>query len=129
MEEFEKSDFYKAELRKYLDKYNDVPPPWIYAPNSHPYSIQWRMGAGETHIMMLGAWYDKNLLSEVDKIKYFKKYPAPPRWLGWMADVIWDLEPMDEDFDYSEYFERLKNYGFEGTENYLEDLSDEKWWD
>lgn len=126
---FEKSDFYKTELSKYLIKYNDVPPPWIYVVNSHPYSIQWRMGGGEMHLMMFGAWCDENLLSEADKIIYFKKYPPPPRWLGWMADVIWDLEPMDDEFDYSKYFERLKAYGFEGTEKYLEDLSDEKWLD
>ncbi|GAA0196374.1 hypothetical protein GCM10009122_60960 [Fulvivirga kasyanovii] len=129
MEPFENSDYYQKELNKYLDKYGDVPPPWVYAPDSHPYSIQWRMGSGETHIMMFFAWYGRNLDTEADRINYFRKYPAPPRWLGWMADAIWDLEPMDEEFDYSEYFEKLKAYGFEGTEKYMEDLTDEKWID
>lgn len=120
--------WYQAAIRNNIEKYGDVPPPWIFAPDSHPYSIQWRMGGGETHIMVFSKWFDDNCKSELERITYFKKYPAPPRWLGWMADAIWDLEPWnEEDFDYTPYFTKLKLAGFEGTDDYERDLNDERW--
>ncbi len=114
-------------VKKYVAKYGDVPPPWVFRPNSHPYSTQWRMGAGETYCMVYWSWLNENLKSESELIEFFKKYPAPPRWLGSMANTIWKLEPMEESFDYSKYFSKLKNYGFEGIEKYKEDLSNEQY--
>lgn len=35
-----------------------VEPPWIAFPGVHPYEIHWRMGAGESHLMRFGAWWD-----------------------------------------------------------------------
>ena len=127
MSEFEGSDFIGNEVKKYVAKYGDVPPPWIFRPNSHPYSIQWRMGAGETYVIVYWTWLNEKMKNESELVEFFKKYPAPPRWLGSMADTIWNLEPMEESFDYSEYFDKLKQYGFEGFEMYKEDLSNEKW--
>lgn len=127
MNEFETSELYAKELKKIIDKFGDVPPPWIYSPTSHPYSIQWRMGAGETYMMIYSTWLNNNLNNKEELIEFFKKYPAPPRWLGTIANTIWNLEPMDEHFDYSKYFKKLKEYGFGGTEKYKEDLSNEKW--
>jgi len=123
MSEFEKSEFYVNQLKKNIDKYGHVPPPWIFRPNSHPFSIQWRMGAGESYMMVYSTWLTNNMQSKDELIQFFKKYPAPPRWLGNVANSIWNLEPMDETFDYSKYFTKLKEYGFEGTEKYEEDLS------
>lgn len=127
MNEFETSEIYVKELKKNIDSFGDVPPPWYYSPNSHPNSIQWRMGAGETYMMVYSTWINNNLNNEEKLIEFFKKYPAPPRWLGFIANSIWKLEPMDEFFDYSKCFIKLKEYGFEGTEKYKEDLSNEKW--
>lgn len=127
MSEFEKSDFYANELKRNIDKYGDVPPPWIFRPNSHPFSIQWRMGAGESYMMLYYTWLKNNINSKDELILFFKKYPAPPRWLGNMANTIWNLEPMEESFDYSKYFTKLKEYGFEGVEKYKEDLSNEQY--
>ena len=119
----------KSQVKKSIEKHGDVPPPWVFRPNSHPYSIGWRMGAGETYIMVYSSWLNENCTSKEELIKFFKKYPAPPRWLGNVANTIWNLEPMEESFDYSEYFDELKKLGFEGTEAYIEDLSNEKWLD
>ena len=127
MREYKQDDWYKREIEKYKDKYSDVPPPWIFAPDSHPYSIQWRMGAGETHIMVFSGWAEDELKNENERIEYFRKYPPPPRWLGWASDVIWDLEPMDDNFNYRPYFEKLRTLGFDGTDEYESDLDDEKW--
>ena len=34
-----------------VSKYGTVPPPWVLY-NEHPYSICWRMGGGESHMML-----------------------------------------------------------------------------
>lgn len=114
-------------VEKYTLEYGEVPPPWIYAPNTHPYSIGWRMGGGETFVMVFGEWFDTNFSNESDRITYFKRYPPPPRWMAWMADSIWDLEPWEEPFDYAPYFQKLVELGFDGVQDYEKDLEDEKW--
>ncbi|MEJ1238002.1 hypothetical protein WBG78_07735 [Chryseolinea sp. T2] len=130
MESYKHEDWFKKELQKYIDKYSLVPPPWVFDPESHPYSIRWRMGGGETFIMVLGGWAEDVLKTESVKIEYLKKYPPPPRWMAWAADFIWDLDPWEtDDFDYTPYFEKLKSIGFKGTSEYLSDLDDEKWRD
>jgi hypothetical protein len=128
MGKYTNTEWYQAALAKHIETYGNVPPPWVFVPDSHPYSMRWRMGAGETHIMVFCDWFDDNCQSEPERISYFKKYPAPPRWLAWMADAIWDLEPWkEEEFDYTPYFNKLKLAGFEGTDDYEKDLNDEKW--
>ena len=88
MEEFSKSELCQRELNKYQKIYGEVPPPWVFSPKSHPYSINWRMGAGETFIMVWSLWMNANIKTKIDQIKYFKKYKPPPRWLGNVADSI-----------------------------------------
>jgi hypothetical protein len=128
MGKYSDTEWYQAELKKYIEKYGDVPPPWVFSPNSHPYSISWRMGAGETYIIVFSEWYGDGYKSEHERISYFKKYPPPPRWLGWMAEAIWNLDPWDEcELHYTPYFNKLKQSGFEGIDDYEKDLRDEKW--
>jgi hypothetical protein len=129
MGEYSKQDWYQKFLRELKEKYGDVPPPWIYHRDSHPYSIGWRMGSGESLIMLFGEWWEMEKKNEADRIAYFRKWPAPPRWMPWMADAIWDLKPWESEgeFDYQPYFKKLKELGFEGTEEYEKDLADEKW--
>lgn len=118
----------EKEISKFEEKYGDIPPPWIHFPETHPYDIIWRMGTGESYIMTFSKWWELKRFNEVEKIAYFKKYPSPPRWLAWKANVIWDLEPWDiEKFDYNPYFVKLQELGFEGTEDYEKDLDDPKW--
>ena len=123
----EESEWIENQVKENIAKYGDVPPPWVFRPNSHPWSIQWRMGAGETYCMVYASWLNKNCNTLEDQIKFFKKYPPPPRWLGDVACTIWNLEPMDESFDYSKYFSELEKNGIKGSEKYKEDLSDEQW--
>lgn len=121
--------WYVDYLADMLAKYGDFPPPWIYIENSHPYSMEWRVGSGESYIIAFGEWWEQQDKSFDQRINYFRKWPAPPRWCGWMAEVIWDLEPWesDDEFDYSTYFAKLKNLGFQGTDDYESDLNDDKW--
>lgn len=130
MSDYSKEAWYQTHVAEMLAKHGDIPPPWIYAHNSHPFSMGWRMGSGETHIMVFWDWWKKQAKPFEERIAYFRKWPAPPRWCGWMAEAIWDFEASEEDgevFDYSNYFEQLRALGFVGTEKYEEDLADENY--
>ena len=122
--------WYKESLSRFVKEYGDVPPPWIYAPNSHPYSLRWRMGEGETLLMVFNEWWTQ-FETESVRIAYFKKWPPPPRWIIWMTNAIWNLSPWDQDenIDYQDYFQLLSKYGFEGFENIETDMNDEQWLD
>lgn len=112
----QKKHWYQTHVAEMLAQYGDIPPPWIYADNSHPFSMGWRMGSGETHIMVFWDWWKKQAKPFEERIAYFRKWPAPPRWCGWMAVAIWDFEASEEDgeaFDYSKYLEQLRALGFE----------------
>jgi hypothetical protein len=127
--QYAKAEWYKKKVAQWLDRYGAVPPPWVFAENSHPYSIQWRMGEGETRMMVFGEWWEQENKSEADRVEYFRRWPAPSRWIAWMADAIWDLESWEceGDFDYQPYFKKLTELGFEGINDYERDLDDEKW--
>lgn len=122
--------FIENEIKKYISQYGEVPPLWTFRPESHPYSIAWRQGSGETFSEIYSIWFERNLVTEKERINYFLRYSPPPRWLATVIDDIWDLEGWNEpDFDYLPYLNKLKKLGFEGTENYKRDLEDEKWLD
>jgi hypothetical protein len=121
--------WYKRRLAEYTDEYGAVPPPWIHAENSHPYSVRWRMGHGETLLMVFDEWWEQQQWSEAERVAYFRKWPAPPRWIPWMADAIWDLRPWEceGEFDYTPYYKRLGQLGFVGVGDIDRDLTDDKW--
>lgn len=131
MGQYSEANWYVDRVSALVKQYGAVPPPWVYAEDSHPFSIQWRMGDGETHVMVFGEWWEQQKLTEKERIEYFRKWPPPPRWTAWMAEVIWDLDPWkgegEGEFDYSPYFKRLTDLGFEGVADYERDLDDEKW--
>jgi len=122
------NDYYKTEAEKLIQQHGDVPPPWIHSPSSHPYSIEWRMGAGEDYLGKFAWFHQTHLTNKEQSINYFKKYPPEPRWVGWTCDVIFDLEPWEEDeFDYAPYIEKLASLGFKDVHDYEKDLNDPKW--
>lgn len=88
------------------------------------------MGAGEDYITTFFTWWNEQKESppgfdESQRIEYFRKWP--PRWLAWMIEVIWDVEPgdfedEDEDAgDYGVYFGRTEALGFGGVDEYRRD--------
>ncbi|MBW1295145.1 hypothetical protein [Aquimarina litoralis] len=126
MGKYKDAEWYIKSSTALIEKYGDVPPPWIYAPNSHPYSIGWRMGGGESHIMILNEWLDQQDLSFDERIIYLKKYPAPARWYSWIIHFLWDVDSYKfEAPDYIPYFEKLAGLGFKNTKDFHEDFSRE----
>lgn len=127
MQRYTGEAWYLDHIAEMFEQYGDFPPPWVYVENSHPYSIGWRMGDGESHLMAFGEWWAQENKTLDQRIQYFRKWPPPPRWCAWMAEVIWDLHPWEgtEEFDYSPYFGQLKAMGFDGTDEYLADLDND----
>lgn len=88
MGKYGNSEWYLKSSKKLIEKYGDIPPPWVYASNFHPLSMGWRMGGGETHMMILHEWLEQKNLSFGERISYLKKYPFPPRWCEWVIHFL-----------------------------------------
>lgn len=128
MGKYSQKDWYLRISKENIEKYGDVPPPWIYGPTMSPYSIGWRMGGGETHIMVLGEWLEQQNYTQEQRIAYVRKYPPPPRWMEWVARFIWHYKDDNwDDIDYDECFTKLKEFGFEGVDDFEKDLDDDRW--
>lgn len=127
------SEWIETQIAQLVESYSSVPPPWFMFSDMHPYDIGWRMGAGESHLMVFHVWWEqeKKKLDEAQRIEYFRLWPPPPRWLTWMIDVIWDLDPFEmedpEEFDYTPYFARTEMLGFGNQAEYEKDIDDPQW--
>lgn len=64
-----------------------VRPPWAYAPGVHPYDLYWRMGAGETHVMLFSAWADGRAAEELRAV-LARFAPVPADWAWWAAEAL-----------------------------------------
>lgn len=126
MGEYANQPWYIEGIKKYIEKYGEVPPPWIFAPEFHPYSMGWRMGDGESHIMFLSEWMSQQKMNFDEKVAYLHRYPAPPRWYQWMVSFLWENLPDDmEDEDYLSYFAKLDELGFKLSHQFQEDIDRE----
>ena len=120
-------------IQELVLEYGSIPPPWFMFPDTHPYEIGWRMGDGEFYVMVFSEWWEreKRGYDEAQRIEYFRKWPPPPRWLPWMIDVIWDIDPLEmedpETYDYSPYFARTEQLGFGTQAEYEADIDDPRW--
>lgn len=126
MGRYANEEWYIKESKILLEKFGDIPPPWVYAPNFHPYSIGWRMGSGESHLMILFEWLDQQNLNFDERLNYLKKYPAPARWYQWIISFLWDdVDPYDfeDDKEYLPHLKKLKQLGFVNTENFFKDIN------
>jgi len=120
------------EIDSLVAEYGMVPPPWVVY-NRHPYSICWRMGGGESHIMVWREWWPQQGFTDDQKIAYFRSWPPPPCWLTFLIEAIWDVDMSEWDVDTSEeeeftpYFKRTSELGFGSQHDYQQDLNDPKW--
>ncbi|MCG8366997.1 MAG: hypothetical protein MJA27_27145 [Pseudanabaenales cyanobacterium] len=127
------SEWITNRIAELVSEHGAVPPPWFMFPDTHPYDICWRMGAGEFHVMVFHAWWEeqKQNYDEAQRIEYFRKWLPPPRWLTWMIDVIWDINLSEvdnpEEYDYSSYFARTEELGFGTQAEFERDMDDPTW--
>ena len=76
--------------------------PWVAFPGVDPFSIAWRMGAGEGHIMMLGR-VPPSLTNEQRLAQVIASGPVPADWAWWAAEWIGELEGETEDATFGFY--------------------------
>lgn len=67
--------------------HGSVRPPWIAFPGVHPFDIAWRMGAGETHVMLWGRWVEGRPAREVTTA-IVRHGPVPADWSWWAAGAL-----------------------------------------
>lgn len=118
-------DWMTAEIARLTAEHGAVPPPWSAFPDTHPYQICWRMGAGEAYAMVWSRWWEDQNLDEAARISYFHRWPPPPRWLDWMIDAIWS--PGEDEEQRSPFFARAESLGFPTRACYESDLADPRW--
>lgn len=78
---------------------NLLPPPWIKFPSMDPFSIGWRMGAGEDYKFKFNDWL--KTLSQDEQRQYQQLFIEPATWRGY-----WDERLSDDDstlFTYNEF--------------------------
>lgn len=74
----------EAAIAKELAERKDLLPPWLKYPDIPNFSIGWRMGGGESYIMMWQSWAKK--LDQNQLLAYFAQYqPIPVDWLTWVS--------------------------------------------
>lgn len=117
----------ETKIAALTEKYGAVPPPWYLFPDIYPYSIGWRMGAGESHMMVFAEWWERQKFTEEQAIDYFRKWPPPPCWLEWLIATMWDVPTWDEDFDSVSYFDRTEQLGFGSKADCERDIEDPRW--
>ena len=71
------------EIGEFKTLENPILPPWLAYPEIDKYSIGWRMGYGETHIMEWSTYFDN--LTESEKRIYQLTYPANSEWKDWYS--------------------------------------------
>ncbi len=118
----------QGRIDRLVAEHGAVPPPWVMF-DEHPYSICWRMGGGETHIMVWWEWWQQQGFTEDQKIAYFRRWPPPHCWLAVLIEAVWDVQVFDEDeaAPLTGYFERTAALGFGSRQDYERDLEDPKW--
>ena len=124
------TDWIDQAIERLVKEYGAVPPPWQLFQDKHPYSMFWRMGAGESHLMVFSRWWADRNLEEAARIEYFRRWPPPPRWLEWTIEALWNIDPWNEEedeLDYAPYFERIAKLGFGTRADFEKDFNDPRW--
>jgi len=104
----------------YISKYGTVPPPWVIFPDFHPQNVFWRGGTGKRFLMTWEAFWARQDLNQQQRLTYFRQFPPPAKWLGWVVDAVWsppvsgqELEPLQVS-----YSQQLQALGFESWADY-----------
>lgn len=82
-----------AAVREQFDAHGRVLPAWRAYPQIERYSIGWRIGNGEWHLMVWWHWWASADMPGAERIAYFRADEPPHDWLDWAANQIWpDVE-------------------------------------
>ena len=94
-----------------LDAQGDLAPPWARLPQCERDSLGWRMGMGESWLMMWAEFLRRMPADAQTRAAYLRRHwPAPHPWAGAVARVLgWPpIEEQDEDRQQALERERLE---------------------
>lgn len=74
----------ESELRRKLEAGEEFEPPWVFSPNTEPWSGEWKQGGGEYWIHEFWNPFWKKLTDE-QKRNYFEKWQPPEGWYEQMV--------------------------------------------
>ncbi|WP_225854243.1 hypothetical protein [Micromonospora sp. ALFpr18c] len=94
-----------AAVREQLHAHGRILPPWRAHPQIERYSIGWRMGDGEWHLMVWWHWWEAAPMDEAEGIAYFQADEPPRAWRDWVAHQLWP------EMDIGEGVRRLAEHG------------------
>ena len=115
-----------------IEKYGEMRPPWQVFPY-HPFSMGWRMGAGEDYFMAFREWWPdaSQTLSIDERIAYIRRWPGRPAWAHVMIGMVWEVDAFEllngDDRFRSEWFERSEVSGLPSLAAHEADLDAEDW--
>ena len=125
------TDWKQEFIDRTLQQHGCIPAPWIYQPGCHPYSIGWRMGAGETYMTYFWDWLDEQNWSQQELAQYFLEQDLPPAWLLWVAELVLEVDEPDLDTPEEDRLNQLRpeleKMGFTGFDQFQADFDDPKW--
>jgi hypothetical protein len=77
-------DWLQAAIDEELSNNNPLLPPWIRHPELERGSLGWRMGYGESYMMVWWKWIEQ--FNQDELLEYFKQQiPIPLPWQDWVA--------------------------------------------
>jgi hypothetical protein len=90
----------KARLPEHLDSNGDLAPPWVEFPEYERHTLGWRMGGGESWMIMWGIFLEKLGTDPAVRLAYLQRHaPAPFTWADTVHAV---LNPSGDDEDENE---------------------------
>ena len=116
----------QGEIDALVARHGAGPPPWVVY-DEHPFSICWRMGGGESHLMVWWAWWERQELNEEQKVTYFRRWPPPYCWLAFLIAAVWGIDAIEDEDKLGPFFERTAALGFGSRLDYERDLEDPEW--
>jgi hypothetical protein len=71
----------------------ELEPPWARFPWISRYSIGWRMGSGESYMVLWSDFVDERIETTDEALEYLRRHPPAPRtWADWIAHWLGQLE-------------------------------------
>ncbi len=111
-------------VAEHVARDGEVVPPWKAYPEIERFSIGWRMGSGEWHMMVWWRWWDSAGWDEPRRLDYFRKHQPPTQWLDWAAEAVWSPDESDDADLEHEGVRRLAAHGIGSYEEWTTWISD-----
>jgi hypothetical protein len=115
----------QAKIHALVKEHGTVPPALVIF-DEHPYSICWRMGSGESYLRLWWDWWQRQGLTEEQRIAYFRRWPPPHSWLVFLIGAVGCRHVRGRDKP-NPILRAHRHAGLRRSKVYERDLDDPKW--